>query len=252
MELLYDEQETLDFLGLTIDDLNEMTTEQLKAHYLKFTDALNDGIERKSGGTQGKSEGNKNCWLGINKYAFANEIKPSEGSSSRYYDIDKWFEKNIMKLPKEVQLTYPCLQVPKPSKSEKNRGLEGFEEKIGGGMIGTQDQSLLTGSGNIRNNLRKNNHPTCKSIVLFTYLITLFSRNKGIVIDPFAGSGTTLISCELTHTPYIGFELDAEYCQIAEARIKYWAMTKHEREVYDRKQDVIEHVKSDDKQEMLF
>ena len=48
----------------------------------------------------------------------------------------------------------------KASKQDRNEGLEDFKEKIGGGMNGTEKQTLLTGSGNMRNNRMKNHHPT--------------------------------------------------------------------------------------------
>ena len=42
----------------------------------------------------------------------------------------------------------------------------------------------------------------------------------GIVLDPFAGSGTTCMVCKKTGRPFIGIEQDKEYCKIAEARIE--------------------------------
>ena len=42
----------------------------------------------------------------------------------------------------------------------------------------------------------------------------------GIVLDPFAGSGSTLIAAIETGRQFIGMELSQEYCDIAAARIK--------------------------------
>ena len=44
----------------------------------------------------------------------------------------------------------------------------------------------------------------------------------GIVLDPFAGSGTTLCACELEGRQWIGIEQDAGYAEIARARVGYW------------------------------
>ena len=107
----------------------------------------------------------------------------------------------------------------KASKSERNKGLEGFEEKESGGMSGTKDKSMLTGSGNERNNLNKNFHPTVKPVKLMQYLARLITPPNGIVLDPFCGSGTTGIACKLEGFEFVGMEQDAEYCKIAEARI---------------------------------
>ena len=44
--------------------------------------------------------------------------------------------------------------------------------------------------------------------------------NARIVLDPFAGSGTTLKMAKKNNRNYIGIEISQEYCKIAEARIK--------------------------------
>jgi site-specific DNA-methyltransferase (adenine-specific) len=64
-----------------------------------------------------------------------------------------------------------------------------------------------------------NNHPTVKPVKLMEYLITLITPPNGIVLDPFLGSGTTAIACINTNRNYIGFELDKQYYDIANARI---------------------------------
>ena len=44
------------------------------------------------------------------------------GDLSRYFDLDFWFENKIKELPKEQQMIFPLLYVPKASKSERNKG----------------------------------------------------------------------------------------------------------------------------------
>jgi len=122
----------------------------------------------------------------------------------------------------ETEKTAPkrFLYTPKASRSERNAGLEGMEEKVGGGMKGTEDQTLLTGSGNIRNNKMKNHHPTVKPLALMRYLARLTKTpTGGVVLDPFMGSGTTGIAAVLEGRDFIGIELNAEYLEIAERRI---------------------------------
>ena len=113
----------------------------------------------------------------------------------------------------------------KASRSERNAGLEGMEEKVGGGMKGTEDQTLLTGSGNIRNNKMQNHHPTIKPIELMRYLVRLTKTpTGGVVLDPFTGSGTTGIACVLEGREFIGIEREAEYVEIAEKRIAHYRL----------------------------
>ncbi len=128
------------------------------------------------------------------------------GDFSRYYDLDRWWKSQF-------------IITPKASKSEKNKGLDHLPDKIGGGMQGTVDKSLKTGSGNERNNVMKNNHPTVKPIKLMSYLITLGSREGDVVLDPFMGSGTTPLASKNMGRNYIGIEREEEYFKICCARV---------------------------------
>jgi len=80
----------------------------------------------------------------------------------------------------------------KSSKSERNKGLEA------------------------------NNHPTVKPVSLMRYLCRLITPPKGIVLDPFMGSGSTGIGAKLEGFDFVGIEREDEYCKIAKARIDAW------------------------------
>jgi DNA modification methylase len=116
----------------------------------------------------------------------------------------------------------------KTSRAERNAGLEGFEEKRGGGLQGTHDGSMLTGSGNERNPMAANPHPTVKPINLMRWLCRLVTPPGGLILDPLLGSGTTGCAAALEGFDFIGIEREVEYIAIAQARIAFWA--KHEGE----------------------
>ena len=63
-------------------------------------------------------------------------------------------------------------------------------------------------------------HPTQKPIKLMQALIALTTQQEQIVLDPFCGSGSTLIAAKLLGRQYIGFEVDKGYSAIAEERLK--------------------------------
>ena len=63
-------------------------------------------------------------------------------------------------------------------------------------------------------------HPTQKPVPLFEYLIRTYTNEGETVLDNCIGSGTTAIACINTNRNYIGFELDAHYCEIANERIR--------------------------------
>ena len=112
----------------------------------------------------------------------------------------------------------------KASKAERNRGCEGLEEKeeVYPG-INTFDESgnRLRADGSVIPPLKsKNNHPTVKPIALMEYLIKMVTPKGGIVLDPFAGSGSTLVAAKQNGFQYIGIELTEEYIPIIEARLE--------------------------------
>ena len=47
-----------------------------------------------------------------------------------------------------------------------------------------------------------------------------YSRTKGLVLDPFLGSGTTAVACERLKRKWIGIEIEERYCKIAAKRIE--------------------------------
>ncbi len=57
-------------------------------------------------------------------------------------------------------------------------------------------------------------HPTMKPVALIERAITNATELRGLVVDPFLGSGTAIIAAERTGRRCYGFELDARYCDV--------------------------------------
>lgn len=106
----------------------------------------------------------------------------------------------------------------KASSAEKNEGLEGMT---------LQETGIKNSSGrgfSERNpyakRLNYNNHPTVKPLSLMKYIIKLLAPpGNPILLDPFCGSGTTILAAKQLGIKAIGIELEKEYCDIAEKRI---------------------------------
>lgn len=62
-------------------------------------------------------------------------------------------------------------------------------------------------------------HPCPKPIGLWNHLTSKFSREGGIICDPFLGSGTTLWCAKDLGIPAIGIEIEEKYCEIAVKRL---------------------------------
>jgi DNA modification methylase len=67
--------------------------------------------------------------------------------------------------------------------------------------------------------MRNAEHPTMKPIGLCAYLIGNSSKEGDVVLDPFGGSGSTLIACEQTGRVCYMMELDPKYCDVI---VKRW------------------------------
>ena len=62
-------------------------------------------------------------------------------------------------------------------------------------------------------------HPTVKPLALMQWLVRLVTPPGGVVLDPFAGSGTTLEACVREGFDCIGIEREAEYLPLIRARL---------------------------------
>ncbi len=65
-----------------------------------------------------------------------------------------------------------------------------------------------------------NTHPTVKPIAVMRWLARLVTPPKGVVLDPFAGTGSTLLACVDEGFAFIGIDISPEYCEIALRRLE--------------------------------
>jgi DNA modification methylase len=79
----------------------------------------------------------------------------------------------------------------------------------------------LDGSGRDGCKTRANIHPTVKSVQLMRHLCRLICPPGGIVLDPFAGSGSTGVACAAEGLRFLGVEQVAAYAEIARARLRH-------------------------------
>ena len=66
-----------------------------------------------------------------------------------------------------------------------------------------------------------NSHPCVKPLALMRYLIQMVTPPGGIILDPFMGSGSTLVAAAELGFHAIGIELSEEYAEIAARRVDH-------------------------------
>ena len=114
---------------------------------------------------------------------------------------------------------YHC---PKPSRSEREDGCESLPGSTGAQAVnrkqGTAGLTPASGAGRTAEHV-KNNHPTVKPVALMRWLVRLVGCQPGsVVLEPFCGSGTTLIAADREGFKCIAVEMDPGYCDIIRAR----------------------------------
>ena len=108
----------------------------------------------------------------------------------------------------------------KPSQKEKSEGCENLPKKQTKGGGGTNNPSAGSAYGSIKA-ASTNFHPTVKPIALMAYLVKLVKMPKGTkILDPFCGSGTTLVASIREQVDCDGIEMNIEYARIVQKRTR--------------------------------
>lgn len=103
----------------------------------------------------------------------------------------------------------------KASKRDRDEGLEGFEKRNNMRVNGPRESEEAKHATRLANH-----HPTVKPTELMRYLCRLVTPPGGLVLDPFAGSGSTGKAAIREGFRFVGIEREAEYLAIARARIE--------------------------------
>jgi len=186
-------------------------------------------LGRQSGETKSKDGGlgglDPGMWQG--KQQVSRGGHNDKGTAARFFPQFAWEEADF----------WPFLYQAKASRSERDKGLEEFPEIISehlstvrcrkcGKQKQTRDISRCQCSepdweGTFSH--RRNPHATVKPLALMRWLITLITPPGGVVLDPFAGSGSTLVAAKELGFQSIGIEMqntdDEPYCEIAKRRL---------------------------------
>src|ERR1035437_4370727 len=171
---------------------------------LILTDPIFDGdVEGVVGGGAAKSTGNGH-----------GAIPASEGWSAPGYGGE--FNQGPLYADSGTYSRY--FLIPKASRSDREPIMDtamesAFAPTMGNGIGGREHDPEDRGA------YRVNDHPTTKPTELMRHLVRLVTPPGGVCLDPFAGSGTTGLACQMEGFDWIMIEKEAEYVAIAEARL---------------------------------
>ena len=69
-------------------------------------------------------------------------------------------------------------------------------------------------------NMKDHGHPAMFPVELAYRALRLFSFQDDVILDPFNGAGTTTLVAQRTSRRYLGIDLSADYCAVAERRLQ--------------------------------
>jgi DNA modification methylase len=104
------------------------------------------------------------------------------------------------------------------------------EREAGCECLPRRSVALYTGKRHLPR-LVRNTHPTVKPVELMRWLVKLVAPPRGLVLDPFTGSGTTGVAAVVEGRTFLGLEREAAYVDIACARLTHWAAIAAQEEV---------------------
>ncbi len=143
---------------------------------------------------------------------------PSMGGSTRRYssvhDTIGFFAKT-----KDYYFDLDAIRIPYDEETKKARTRSIFVGKKWL-EVGYNPKDVWAVSRLHRIHAEREEHPTQKPLEIVERMVKASCPQNGIVLDPFAGSGTTVEACLLNQRRYVAFELNPAYYQIVLERIK--------------------------------
>ena len=98
-------------------------------------------------------------------------------------------------------------------------GLNGTFQSIGYGDTGGASRFFYTAKASKSDREHFNTHATVKPLALMRYLVRLVTPPGGVVLDMFAGSGTTLVAARQEGFRFLGCDADEGHVRIAQDRL---------------------------------
>jgi len=127
---------------------------------------------------------------------------------------ETWDGSDLGRWPANI---YAC---PKPATSERNKGTDALPKQEKAQMAGAVNSDDPV-SARFRSEPMANIHPTVKPVRLMRWLLQLVTPPGGTVVEPFGGSGTTLVAASALDCRVIAAEMEPAYCDIIRARVEH-------------------------------
>jgi len=131
-------------------------------------------------------------------------------------DVINYYPQMIERTEKELKrFAYKSKETTKSAhRSCKGKTGNRFDNKM------KYPSTVININGIVNSSNEKVKHPTQKPVALMEYLIKTYTNENETVLDFTMGSGSTGVACVNTKRNFIGIEMDSNYFEIAQKRIK--------------------------------
>lgn len=126
------------------------------------------------------------------------------------------FNTDAVRIPYNAHTT----RYPERTQAETSQYGGGRAERWRPHPLGARPRDVLEIPVLSNGTAEKTEHPTQKPVQLIRRLVLASSNEGDLVVDPFAGSGTTPVVAELHGRRWVGCEMDARYVAIAARRLR--------------------------------
>ena len=159
----------------------------------------------------------KSKMLMLNEIIWDRKVPSMGGSTRRYssvHDTIGFFAKS-----KDHYFDLDSIRIPYDEETKKARSRSIFVGKKWL-EVGYNPKDLWSVSRLHRIHAEREDHPTQKPLEIVERMVRASCPENGIVLDPFAGTGTTAVACLLNKRHYITYELNSAYYEMILNRIK--------------------------------
>lgn len=175
-----------------------------------------------------RNNGSKPAEDGYQKNEIFGKRMPSERVD---YDMGRFPSNLIHDGSEEVLALFPeTTSGAFPKKAAAGDFFKGIgaiaEERKEMGDSGSAARFFYTAKASQSERGKGNDHPTVKPLAIMRYLCRLVTQPGGIIYDPYAGSGTTIIAAIEEGFSAFGSDLDAHHCDIFNLRTRHGVQPK--------------------------
>ncbi len=154
--------------------------------------------------------------LMLNEIIWDRKVPSMGGSTRRYSSVHDTI--GFLAKTKDYYFDVDAVRVPYDQQTKKARSRSIFVGKKWL-EVGYNPKDVWSVSRLHRIHAEREDHPTQKPLAIVERMVKASCPADGVVLDPFAGSGTTVAACVLHQRHYIAFEINPRYCDIIAQRI---------------------------------